>query len=270
MRVLALHGQGTSAYIFKSQTVAFRTKLPKSITFDFVDAPFHCAPAPGIRVLFDSGNYTWWPKATTNAIRCAHQWLTDYIDEHGPYDAVMGFSQGCSLIGSFLLYHCRETPDEPLPFKAAIFVCGGLPLGVLEDLGLPVSQRAHEINDETVRLLKQKAGMLTELAESKERIKPGMGLWDDTAVLLHDPDEMPDESDVFGLDFTAMPEDAKIKIPTVHIYGAKDPRWPASVQLAHFCVNRKMYDHGGGHDIPRSTEVSRRIAELVTELSQEI
>jgi hypothetical protein len=31
-----------------------------------------------------------------------------------------------------------------------------------------------------------------------------------------------------------------------------------------------MYDHGGGHDIPRSTKVSERIAELVEELAREI
>lgn len=250
--------------------MAFRAKLPTEYTFDFVDAPFHCAPAPGIKVLFESGNYTWWPKATINAIRGAHKWLIDYIEENGPYDAIIGFSQGCSLVGSFLMYHYRETPDEQLPFKAAIFTCGGLPLGVLEDLNIPVSQKAHDINDETVRIMKAKAGTLTTLAANLDQIKPGMGLWSDTTGLLHDPNVLPDESDVFGLDFTQIPQDVRIKIPTVHVYGAKDPRWPASMQLAYFCENRKMYDHGGGHDIPRSTEVSKKIAALVQELGREI
>ncbi|KAM7214129.1 family of serine hydrolases 1 [Rhypophila decipiens] len=272
MRILGLHGHGTSASIMKSQTVAFRSKLPPSYSFDFVDAPFHCAPAPGIKVLFESGHYTWWPKATINGIRGSHKWLIDYIDEHGPYDAIIGFSQGCSLVASFLLYHYRETPSEPLPFKCAIFTCGGLPLGVLEDLAIPVSQRAHDINDQTVAIMKAKAGALTKLAANLDQIKPGMGLWNDTTGLLHDPEVLPDERDVFGLDFsdTGIPRDLRIQIPTLHIYGAKDPRWPASMQLAYFCDRRKMYDHGGGHDIPRSTEVSLRIAELVQELSREI
>ncbi|KAK4193803.1 putative serine hydrolase [Podospora australis] len=270
MRVLGLHGQGTSAFIMKSQTAAFRAKLPSNYTFDFVDAPFHCSPAPGIKVLFDSGHYTWWPKPTINAIRSSHLWLTDYIEAHGPYDAVICFSQGCSLVGSFLLYHYMQHPDEPLPFKAAVFICGGLPLPVLEDLGLPVSARAYEVNEATVALLKQKAGALTDLAKNLDRIKPGVGLWDDVEGLLHDPAHMPDEKDVFGLDFTKMPETARIKIPTAHIYGAKDPRWPASVQLAHFCEERVMYDHGGGHDIPRSTDVSVRIAGIFEKLAREI
>ena len=250
--------------------MALRAKLDESYEFDFVDAPWDCAPAPGIRVLFDTGHYTWWPRPTVNAIRGAHQWLIDYCEEHGPYDAVICFSQGCSLVGSFLMYHYREAPNEPPPFRGAVFICGGLPLLVLDDLGLPVSQRARDINDETVRLLKQKAGALTSLAANPDQIRPGTGLWDDTAGLVHDPAVMPDESDVFGLDFTRMPADVRIKMPTVHVFGAKDPRWPASVQLAHFCQNPKMYDHGGGHDIPRSTEVSTAIAALIEDLKARI
>ncbi|KAK4450031.1 family of serine hydrolases 1 [Podospora aff. communis PSN243] len=270
MRILCLHGQGTSAQIFKSQTVALRNKLPSHYTFDFLDAPFHCSPAPGIKVLFSSGTYTWWPRPTINAIRGAHQYMLDHIESHGPYDAVMGFSQGCSLIISYLLYHARETPSEPLPFRAAIFICGGLPLQVLEDLDLPVSQKAYEINDETVRLLKARAGALTALAADPSRITPGTGLWDELEGLVHDPEVMPDEEDVFGLDFTIIPRDMRVKIPTVHVYGAKDPRWPASMQLAHFCERREMYDHRGGHDIPRSTDVSVKIAQLVEGLAEKV
>lgn len=217
--------------------------------------------------MFESGHYAWYPKQTAPLIRGAHKWLVDYMDENGPYDAVFCFSQGCALVMSFLLYHARETPLEPLPFRSAIFVCGGVPLPVLDDLDLPVPQRARDVNDQTVRVLKAKAGHLAHMAANPDQIQRGVGLWDDKEGLVHDPTVMPDESDVFGLDFTAMPEDVRIRIPTVQIYGAKDPRWPASLQLAHFCEHREMYDHGGGHDIPRSTEVSNKIAALIKQLS---
>jgi len=268
MRVLCLHGQGTSAEIFKSQTVALRNKLPPTYTFTFLDGPFHCTPAPGIKVLFESGTYTWWPKPTINAIRGAHDYILDHISQHGPYDILMGFSQGCALIGSLLLYHARETPHEPLPFRAAMFLCGGLPFQVLEDLGLPVSERAYAINEETVRLLKARAGALTQLAANPEQITFGTGLWDDVTGLVHDPEVMPEEEDCFGLDFSIIPRTVRIKIPTVHVFGGKDPRWPASMQLAYFCEKerRTMWDHGGGHDIPRSTGVSLKLAGLLEEL----
>lgn len=135
---------------------------------------------------------------------------------------------------------------------------------MLEDLGYKVSPRAYEINDQTVGIMKAKAANLATMAANPGMIKVGVGLWDDTTDLIHDPSVIPEEEDVFGLDMTKMPEDLRINIPTVHIYGAKDPRWPTSMQLASFSKegSRRMYDHGGGHDIPRSTEVSERIAGL--------
>jgi hypothetical protein len=250
--------------------VAFRNKLPAHFDFTFLDAPFACPPAPGTDIIFATDHFAWWSDPTVPHIRDAHDRLYSHLAEHGPFDILMGFSQGCSLIGSYLLYHAREHKSQPLPFKAAIFVCGGMPLPVLEDLGVEVPQRAKVINDLTSKMMKAKAGQLVEMARDLDRIQPGVGLWDDVAGLLHDPERMPETRDVFGLDFTAMPEDVRIGIPTVHVYGAKDPRWPASLQLAHFCEDRRMYDHGGGHDIPRSTKVSERIAELVEELAREI
>lgn len=136
---------------------------------------------------------------------------------------------------------------------------------VLEDLDLEVPQRAHEHNDRSVQLMRSKSAMLYNL----EKLPRGRGLWDDTGDLEHDADEMPEESDCFGLDFTKFPDNIRINIPTVHIYGAKDPRWGSGLQLAYFCNDRKMYDHQGGHDIPRTTPVSVKIAELLRAVNGE-
>ena len=94
-----------------------------------------------------------------------------------------------------------------------------------------------------------------------------MSLWDEIPAddLEHDPSEAPSSSDVYGLDFNSFPEDLKIKIPTVHVYGAKDPKYVASVQLVHLCEEnrRRTFDHGGGHDVPKRRNVSEKMAELV-------
>lgn len=135
---------------------------------------------------------------------------------------------------------------------------------MLEDLGLEVPQRAHELNERTAALMRAKSALLYDF----DKLPRGRGLWDDTADLEHDADELPEETDCFGLDFTRFPEDVRIKIPTVHIVGEKDPRWSAGVQLAYFCDDRRFYDHRGGHDIPRTTPVSLKIAELVKEVNE--
>ena len=100
-----------------------------------------------------------------------------------------------------------------------------------------------------------------------------MSLWDEVPAedLEHDPAEAPLPSDVYGLDFSSFPEHLKIKIPTVHVYGAKDPKYVASVQLVHLCEEnrRRTFDHGGGHDVPKRTHVSEKIAELVEWAAEE-
>lgn len=274
-RLLCLHGHGTSASIFKSQTAAFRSKLGDDYQFDFVDAPFLSAGAPGINAIYQTQTYTWWRQSTPEEIRAAHRWVADYATRNGPYDAVCCFSQGCSLASTMALYRSMEEVlshgdfygEPPLPFGAAIFICGGVPLPALEDMGLPVSTRAHEINQSTGALLNGTAGRLAEFAANLKLIKRGVGLWDDNNdLLVHDPRQRPARSDVFGLDFTEFPASARIRIPTAHIYGSKDPRWPAAIQLAEFCDDRIEYDHGGGHDIPRSTEVSVKIADMLRQV----
>ena len=137
---------------------------------------------------------------------------------------------------------------------------------MLDDLGLPISLRAWDISDHTGRLLLSTAANLHAKAAEPSSIKPGVSLWDEVPAedLDHDPSEAPPSSDVYGLDCSSFPEKLKIKIPTVHVYGAKDPKYVASVQLVQFCEEkRRTFDHGGGHDVPRLTGVSERIAELV-------
>lgn len=75
--------------------------------------------------------------------------------------------------------------------------------------------------------------------------------------------------DIYGLDCTQIDPNHAIQIPTVHIYGARDPRMGSALQLARFCRadRRRVFDHEGGHDIPRTTSVSKTIAELIVWVS---
>ena len=183
---------------------------------------------------------------------------------------------------SYILYRYQEHVTNPqisentkfeLPFKGVMFICGGPSLPVLADLGVPVSKRAWEVNDKTAGLLHKRTEKLKYKADNPDTIKRGEGLWDEVDDLIHDPTSskhLRDLKDVFGLDFT----DPKMKkavgdlgtiIPTVHVYGGKDPRWPASVQLAQMFEGgmNERFDHGGGHELPRTTECSVKTAELM-------
>lgn len=54
--------------------------------------------------------------------------LAHYISEEGPFDGVLGFSQGAILAATYLIQFRLDYPSIPLPFKCAIFFSGGIPV----------------------------------------------------------------------------------------------------------------------------------------------
>lgn len=172
----------------------------------------------------------------------------------------MCFSQGCSMAGSLLLYNQSLSPGAPPLFKAAIFICGGVPLDALASLGVDVTDEARELDQSSKIALQQRASSEAILRDGYDRW--GAGFDPFSANMGTDSDE---KKMVFGIDVARIPKEMKIPIPTAHVYGAKDPRFPASVTLAQFCDGavRRTFDHGGGHEIPRTRDVSETIAELV-------
>mgnify|MGYP002717973311 FL=1 len=227
----------------------FRAKLPDDIQFDFIDGPFKSDAAAGIDIFYNPPYYSFWENDSVDSIRATYDWLTDHIAKNGPYDLALMFSQGCVLGSSALLFHQEETPHLPPPFKAAIFVCGGASLSVLEEMGFHVSAEARERDRASRAALAQQATSSAVLAQGANR-------W--TGLKTLDSGLSEDE---LRKEITSP---YRINVPTVHIYGSKDPRWAAGVHLSGICEpsKRRTYDHGGGHEIPRTAVVSNSIAEL--------
>ncbi|CAJ2512317.1 Uu.00g053320.m01.CDS01 [Anthostomella pinea] len=322
MKFLCLHGMGTSAAIFKVQTSAFRAKLPPGEhTFTFVNAPHECDATRAISPFFPGPHYTFCRNYTIPEVEAAPLFILAILDAARaagePYDALICFSQGSALAAGLLMAHRIERPGTPLPVRGIVFICGGVPLPLLEVWGLRVPKKAFEINELTGRDLQRKAaaagmeiralmegggvdgacggggrGATVTKSSSEKRpplVRRQTSLWRDTTTLYHrrevemferqggddnktsedglDPKALPplEADDVYGLNLTDIPEHLVIDIPTVHIYGIKDPRYPAAVQLAWFCNpdKRRVFDTGGGHEIPRSSQVSREIADAI-------
>ncbi|THD00318.1 hypothetical protein EYZ11_000211 [Aspergillus tanneri] len=249
MKILCLHGQGTSGSIFRSQTSSIRNRLHDlPIEYDFLDGPYPATAAAGIDLFYPPPYYSYLESNTPVGIRNSVSWLKEYIAQHGPYDAVMMFSQGCTIGASLLLLHQLETPDRPAPFKAAIFICGGPPLKLLEEVGYRISERVWE-RDATSR------AELAAAAHSESILAKGSGRWNADAMKGETEEGI--RGEISG--------GVKIGIPTVHVYGEKDPRYVAGIQLSEVCEPRKRrtYNHGGGHEIPRLEKVTVTVVELV-------
>lgn len=241
---------------------------PSHHTFHFINGPFASNPAAGLDLRYPNGPYyTWWQKATVPEIKAARQNLSQYLAEHDddPYNGIICFSRGCLLIASYIWFHQTESLNKPLPFKAVVFICGGPVLSVLEELGINISDKAMDWDRRTKLALRERASKAAILKWGKDRwITPGCN---GDADLHLDPLAPVDPSDVFGLDTLHIPESLRIGIPTLHVYGKVDPRLPASLQLAHLCDSdtRLMYQHEGGHNIPRSAKAAGEIARFIDE-----
>ncbi|KAI2612014.1 serine hydrolase FSH [Hypoxylon fragiforme] len=209
MRFLCLHGMGTSAEIFETQTDPLRRALGKSHDFEFYEGDYEVQAAPGIDEVFNAEVYKAWydPALGASTHRKALELLWNIIEEDGPFDGCIGFSQGSALLASLLLSHQAHNPFSLPPFRLAIFICGSSALSVSE----------------------------------------ADGKWSRI-----DPQELERKN-------------LRIKIPTVHIFGLKDPAYQESLNLKNMCDPRKRleYAHTSGHDIPRAIGVTRDMARVV-------
>ncbi|KAF4280873.1 hypothetical protein CNMCM8686_007323 [Aspergillus fumigatus] len=69
MKVLCLHGKGTSGAIFKSQTASFRSHLNDlDIDFDFIDGCYPSTAAAGIDLFYPAPYYSFWEDDSPEAI----------------------------------------------------------------------------------------------------------------------------------------------------------------------------------------------------------
>jgi predicted esterase len=131
--------------------------------------------------------------------------LEAYLVSEGPFDAVMGFSQGASLAATYMVRKAQQdqTSIDPI-FKCAIFICGG---------------EVFDLEGEGAVLNPSLRGQV-------------------------------------------------IDVPTAHIVGSKDQYCQASLRLIEIC-NRKsrvVYDHGGGHDVPRDTKATKEMVSTIKEV----
>lgn len=143
MRILCLHGYSTSGAILKYQLDAFIQRADASHEFVFLDGEYECPKAQGKSQDFQPSDESSYETEMTldrtnqtltiagmgkfmqgpfrcfdksfgpHAIQSSLDHLQDFIDEEGPFDGVIGFSQGGSLALAYLLREVAEISAQP-------------------------------------------------------------------------------------------------------------------------------------------------------------
>lgn len=147
IRVLCLHGWRTNAAILRAQTDGLRKALGSEAEFVYLNAPFK-APGPAdelVRAFFpkETEFFQWWDAVkrnadtTTSRDRSVYSYeglehtldtLVAQIHARGPFDVVLGFSQGAALT-TLLTAHFQRMYHE-VPWALCVLVSGFDPRAV--------------------------------------------------------------------------------------------------------------------------------------------
>ncbi|KAI4116237.1 MAG: hypothetical protein LQ338_007747 [Usnochroma carphineum] len=141
--------------------------------------------------------------------------LESYMDDEGPFDGVMAFSQGAGLAASLLIHRMQKDPQQARlspAFRCAVFFSGGVP----EDPeGLEAAACAIDAENGDVTIGEKSMTMRRRLMDVE-----------------HDGEV--------------------IEIPTAHIWGRNDSLYPTfGPVLSRLCKGseREVFVHEGGHEI---------------------
>lgn len=74
--------------------------LPPHWTFEFVDAPIDCGPGLDIGQVYPGPYYCFFESYTPDRMHDAVEYVREIVEDEGPFDAIIGFSQ-VRLICSF-------------------------------------------------------------------------------------------------------------------------------------------------------------------------
>ena len=86
--------------------------------------------ALGIEELFPSseGYFAFYDPESAPTVLSALDDLDEYVAKEGPFDGVMGFSQGAALAAMLMIRHYSSTNGKGEgPFRFAIFICAAVP-----------------------------------------------------------------------------------------------------------------------------------------------
>ena len=131
LKILCVHGYRQSGQVFRQRTGALRKSLKKYAEFTFVTAPNQIKSQDSQ----EDEQYGWW-FSTEEKSYDAHDYtdscvglegslqiMADSLKNEGPFDGVLAFSQGASLLG--IICALKEKGDERFDnFNFAIFVSG--------------------------------------------------------------------------------------------------------------------------------------------------
>ncbi|KAK9664487.1 hypothetical protein RND81_14G045800 [Saponaria officinalis] len=129
MKILCLHGFRTSGAFLKKQISKWDPSIFAHFDLDFADGLYPAGGRSDIEGIFPPPYFEWFQfnkefTEYTNLDECI-SYLCEYITTNGPFDGLLGFSQGATLCGLLAGYQLQgKVLTEHSPIKFLISVSG--------------------------------------------------------------------------------------------------------------------------------------------------
>ena len=237
---------------------------------------------------------------THDLVKAAQEYIEEIIEEEGPFDGVIGFSQGAALASSLILEHAKKDPLNDL-FKLAFFAGASLPFEVasntnsvkgfpfmMEDFGASDSSSDDELDmSKRAPLQREDSDMSFSSAEDESATPPRMSLQREDSSFSDS--SFDDEIDPYtswriprnffhpvgpllGRYHPERTPTAQLKIPTLHMIGSRDEYAEQAHIFSKMCAGQPtVLNHSEGHRIPRDKafqdKAAREMERLISKVS---
>lgn len=217
----------------------------------------------GVETIFPGPYLCYHGEPVRADVQRAHDQVLDVVEHEGPFDGVIGFSQGAALAAAVIARHEEEKPSEEL-FKIAVFIAASMPFNLEGgEIRLSYDGRGSfsAIGIETPGPLP--GDHETEFWQNDCRMATVISEFESRRPLIRRRHE-PQEIDVL-LRYHPSTYAQRLRIPTVHVIGTEDTYSQQGFDLAELCSSRKtqLVVHSGGHELPRDAVTVGKIGEAI-------
>ncbi|CAI7639664.1 unnamed protein product [Penicillium bialowiezense] len=286
MRILALHGLGSSSSLLKEQLRPFIQELGPSCQFIFLEGEITCGRGPAVPLWANPPFYSHATGFSPVEVCQTIERIDQFIEANGPFDGVVGFSLGAALAMSYILHKQRTESLARLPFYFAtlfspIFVAsaddtlyGGIVDRLLDDehtefrSAFPNGDFLSNLLTEDEKIFADYTRVVLSMNSTVGNILPGKPA----------PTGFFEEAN--GVQSSSIPRmlhpkltKERIGIPTVIVTGVKEAGAISEQSRVAQGLSRASlrwkYQHDGGHDVPFKRSDVQEIVSLMTEAIEE-
>ncbi|EFR00805.1 DUF341 domain-containing protein [Nannizzia gypsea CBS 118893] len=271
MRVLCLHGVGSSGALLEAQMANLRRELDPSFELVFVDGQFECERGPGVPEYQAGPFFSHTEGYSPVHISQAVDYLKGLLEDEGPFDGIFGFSQGASLTLSYL--YQQQATARPVRVRFACLFSTAMPCSSDAGLGDPIISKLraleYDIRDRTrtcnngkdLTIAEQEYVDLLQRTVVDAASHDSLFPWTDMDIYRYGA------RDAIPRVMCPSLLSQKIQIPTVHAWAQNDFQYMAKMaELAHSICEETMAKtvlHTGFHDIPKRQAEIRAVLRTI-------